>query len=115
MDYDVLKQLEEKSVSSRQAYKLLYKRGASPKPRRAHFVKLRIIIPDEKGVTTFLKVLFFLPMPMFLIRFGMKFVKTDFTSDVPLTKQEMMYLLSHKGIKVKVTTNSGEKILIKTI
>lgn len=44
------------------------------KLKRAHFIKLDITLPNEsKRLNIFLKTLFAIPIPMFLMRFGLKF------------------------------------------
>jgi len=120
MDTGVLLDLQSNRINPKTAYKKLYKReniNRVPFFKRAHFVKLKIIIPDEKGVSIFLRVLFFLPFPILLMRVILSFVKADKwdEDDIPLTKREIMNLITHRGIKVKVNAKSGEKILIKTI
>lgn len=120
MDTGVLLDLQNDRIDPKTAYKKLYKREKIkrvPLFKRAHFVKLKIIIPEEKGVNTFLRVLFFLPFPILLLRIILSFIKTDKwdEDDIPLTKREIMNLISHRGIKVKVNAKSGEKVYIKTI
>jgi hypothetical protein len=63
-----------------------------------------------------LGVLFFFPIPLFFVRFAMKFVKIDkFSDDIPLDKKELVDLITHKGININVRSHSGEKVIIKTI
>ena len=119
MASSTLTRLKNNSITPKIAYKELFKkekRKRIPLFKRAHFIKLRIIIPKEKGVNRFLKVLFFLPFPILILRLILGFVKLDtYSDDIPLTKREIIRLIAHKGVKVKVNTHSGEKILIKTI
>ncbi len=115
MNSDILKRVEEKSLSCRQAYKILYDSSYPTRPRRAHFIKLSINVPEEKGVNIFLKVLFFLPVPLFLFRLIFKFAKFNPDDKIPLTKQEILELVGQKGVYLRVNASSGEKILIKTI
>jgi len=119
MASDTLIRLQSNLISPKSAYEELYK--AEPKSRlpffrRAHFIKLRIHVPGEKGVNTFLKVLFLLPIPIMFLRIMLAFVKTDkYDEDIPLTKRELIKMISYKGVKVHVDAHSGEKVLIKTI
>ncbi len=119
MDTSTLLRLQQNAITPEAAYEELYKKQKPTKVplfHRAHFIKLKIHIPEEKGVNVFLKVLFFIPMPILFLRVIMSFIKMDrFDEDIPLDKKEIMRLISHRGIRVKVNTTSGEKILIKTI
>ncbi|MBN2540010.1 MAG: VanZ family protein [Bacilli bacterium] len=119
MDTTTLVQLQQNAISPEAAYKKMFKYekpARMPLFRRAHFVKLKIHVPEEKGVNVFLKVLFFIPIPIVFLKIIMSFIKMDkFDDDIPLDKKEIMRMISHRGIKVKVNTKSGEKILIKTI
>ncbi len=119
MASSTLTRLKNNSITPKIAYNELFKkekRQRIPIFKRAHFIKLRINVPNEKGANRFLKVLFFFPMPILLLRIVLGFVKMDkYSEDIPLTKREMIRLIAHRGVKVKVNTHSGEKILIKTI
>jgi len=118
MTASTLAKLQTNSISAEAAYKEIYtkKRKRIPLTKRAHFVKLRINIPEEKGVNKFLKVLFFIPTPIFIFRFFMMFIKEDkLGDDMPLNKREILDLITHKGINIDVNTHSGEKVTIKTI
>ncbi len=119
MTTDTLMKLQNNSISAESAYKELFKEEKIrrvPLMKRAHFIKLRIVVPEEKGVNTFLGVLFFLPVPILLLRIILGFVKIDkFDSDIPISKREIINLISYRGVKVQVRTNSGEKVYIKTI
>lgn len=114
MDTGVLLDLQKNKINPKTAYNRLYKQekiNRVPFFKRAHFVKLKINIPDEKGVSAFLRVLFFLPFPILLLRIIFSFIKTDNWNDddIPLTKREMMNLISHRGIKVNVNANQAKK------
>lgn len=116
-----LSKLQDNAITPKIAYDELFKkekRVRIPLFNRAHFIKLNISIPGEKGVNRFLKVLFFLPLPLLFVRTILAFIKTDRFSgdeDFPLTKREIIRLISFKGTNVRVNTHSGEKIIIKTI
>lgn len=115
MNDNILVQLHKNEITPKQAYKELYERAPKPKMRRAHFVKLRIKVPEEKGVSTFLGILFALPFPLFIVKFVLKRVKNLDASSLSMTKDELLNLISYKGIKVQVEAASGEKVYIKTI
>lgn len=116
MKNQVYDQLAAGEISVRKAYSELYKTPKVRRYPRAHFLKLRIRTPEEKGVNRFLAFLFWLPMPLFYVRIGLAFVKAkDGNDPLPLPKQEIMKLLSYRGIVVEVDAKDGTKILIKTL
>lgn len=118
MASETLMKLQSNTISAEKAYKDLYKEEKIkrvPFFKRAHFIKLSIKVPDQKGVNAFLRVLFLLPIPILFLRIVFSFVKVDnFESDIPLSKREIMDLIAHRGVKVKVNANGGEKVYIKT-
>lgn len=120
MSTDTLLKLQNNQISPESAYRELYKtekRVRMPFFKRAHFVKLRIRVPGEKGVNTFLGILFFFPIPILFLRILMGFIKSERfeDTDMPLSKREIIRMVSYKGVTLNVKTHSGENILIKTI
>jgi len=115
MKNEILIKLANKEISTKEAYQSLYPKVVQHRRRRAHFVKLRITIPDEVGVTRFLRFLFFFPTPIFLGRMFLRFVKDNDGDNLPITKSELFQMLTTKGILLNVTAKSGEKIYIKTL
>ena len=74
MNYEsILKKVENNELTPELAYKKLYDKKR-PKPgKRATFIKLNIHVPEEgKGINTFLKILFALPIPMIFARMGIR-------------------------------------------
>jgi hypothetical protein len=114
MTNEVLFQLSNKKVSPRTAYKTLYPENRPSRVRRAHFIKLRVIIPEEKGVTRFLALLFLLPTPMFMVRMIFHYVKFE-SGQLPISKKELIDLIAVKGVLISVQAHSGEIIYIKTL
>jgi len=115
MENQTLDRLGRKEIGKRQAYRLLFPKPAKERgPKRAHFIKLRIRIPESKGVTAFLAFLFWIPMPILFARVVLGFVKLD-PEDMPFKKSELIKLIAVRGIKVDVKTTDGVRIFIKTI
>jgi len=110
-----LLKLSTGQLSKTQAYKELYSTPKVSRRRRAHFVKIRIIIPDEKGVTRFLAFLFLLPMPLFFAKIALRHMKNTESNEIPMSKEDLLTMISIKGIKLDVKTHTGEKIYVKTI
>lgn len=116
MNNQVLLECYQKARSPRSAYNELYTPKRLPLRRRAHFIKLKIRIPDEPGVSRFLAILFCLPMPIFMVRVILSFVKLDQTNNqLPIEKKEIMELLRFRGVQVQVRSHDGVRVLIKTI
>ncbi|HPQ61742.1 MAG TPA: hypothetical protein PLH02_02520 [Bacillota bacterium] len=109
-----MKKLSNKEISVKKAYASLYEAEKSPKKHRASFVKLRITIPEEKGVNRFLAFLFFCPIPIFIFRWALRLAKTDLQAESGLSKKDIIELVSTKDIFIDVKTESGEKIRIRT-
>lgn len=111
---DVLTNLQNQTISAKEAYQELYGKPKKVKgPRRAHFIRLKIRTSDDKAANRLLGILFALPVPLGLVRFGLRFVKNEET--LPMPKKELFDLISHKGIKVQVKTQSGDTVYIKTL
>ncbi|MCK4551335.1 MAG: hypothetical protein KAU02_00355 [Tenericutes bacterium] len=114
-----LAKLQDNEITPEKAYNEIYKKRKRKKVpffRRASFIKLNIRVPDQKGVNRFLRVLFFMPFPIVIMRIILSFVRLDkYSDDIPFTKSELIGIIQHRGIKIEVDSHSGEKILIKTI
>jgi len=115
MSDSALLRLSQKEISIEEAYSEMFPKKKKKTKGRAHFVILRFKIHDSKGVSRFLNILFFLPMPLvfvkMFIRLGMKHANIE---DMPLSKEEIMELLKYK-VKVEVNSSEKDHILIKTI
>jgi hypothetical protein len=111
---EILNELSEKKRSKKEVYRALYPKPR--KPRQAHFVKLKIAIPDEKGVSRLLSILLFLPAPMFLVKWIMRrAVKEKYLEQSGLAKADIMKLVSMAGVRVFVHAKDGTRVAIKTI
>jgi len=112
MSNPILLDLKDQVITTKEAYNELYKPKKAKKLRRAHFVKIKVRVPDDKTANRFLAFFLFFPFPLFLVRVGLRFVKNE--EDLPLSKNEIYELISYRGIKVCVNSKSGEKVYIKT-
>jgi hypothetical protein len=115
MTNDILSQVKDNALSPKAAYKELYLAKPSRKPKKAHFVRIHIHVPEDKTANRLLRFFFLLPVPLVLVKIGLHYVKTEENESIPFTKQEILELISYRGIKVSVKTKSGEDIFIKTI
>ncbi|MBU0996608.1 MAG: hypothetical protein KKE16_01020 [Firmicutes bacterium] len=113
MSNEILLGLRDRSLTPKEAYKELYPKQKTQMLRRAHFVKIRIRIPDDKAANRLMRIIFLLPAPLFFVKFFLRFMKDDQES-LPLSKKEIYELISYRGIKIQVKTTSGENISIKT-
>ncbi len=114
MSNEILLGLRDQSITPKAAYKELYPKQKIQALRRAHFVKIRIRVPEDKTANRLMRILFLLPAPLFFVKFFLRFMKDEQTDSIPLTKQEIYQLISYRGIKIEVKTTSGEHISIKT-
>lgn len=113
-DQEILQALQDNEISTQKAYKYIYNHEPMMVTNHAHFVKLNIIVPDEEGATKFLKVLFFFPIPLGLVKFGLMFVKNEYLPD-EFSKEDILDIITQKGIKVDVKAKDGVIVNIKTI
>ena len=106
MNYEnVLNQLVDNTISVDQAYNKIYKPANIKPGKRAFFVKMRIKVPEEgKGVNTFLRILFAIPLPMIFARMGLRiagrFAKIDDDVDLKLISKMLKYS-RHTSVKVE--------------
>ena len=115
MKNQTLVRLGRKEINTRQAYRELFPKPKGHRgPKRAHFIKFRIRIPESKGLTAFLAFLFWLPTPILFVRVILGFVKLD-QEDLPFTKQELIRLIAVRGVKVEVKSTEGVRVYLKTI
>ena len=78
----VLEQVERNELTAQDALNKLYPVKKSKPGKRAFFVKMNVRVPEEgKGINTFLKILFAIPIPLIFARIGLRiakrFMKTD--------------------------------------
>lgn len=102
----ILKMVATGKLSPLEAYELMYE----PRPRKGRFVKLSMIINDHPMVSSFVNVLFFLPIPIAL---GKPFIKKGFKkADISPDLYNIIKKYSG-GTKVKVKTKEAKiKIMI---
>ena len=113
MKYDkVLRQIENQELTSQEAYNLLYPEVPTKKVKpgkRAHFIKMRITIPEEgKGLNTFLRILFAIPIPMIFARMGLRFANR-FVDEQDVDLKELSHLLKYsRNTRVNVDTDDAK-------
>ncbi len=115
--YEVLNQLNQKQIERKEAYKMLYQTPKERKPRRAHFVKIKIRIPESRGVTILLKVLFALPIHIGLVKLFLpkRKLSEPISEEFDISPLDLIDLIAIKGVKVDIQTKTNERIYIKTI
>ncbi len=118
MNYEkVLNKLESNELTPDLAYKELYPVKKTKPGKRAHFIKMRIHVPDEgKKVNGFLKVLFALPIPIMFARIGLGFAKrfTDM-EDQEIDFNEIARLLKYSKHTCVSIDSKDAQIDIKII
>ncbi len=113
MKYDkVLSKLENQELTPELAYKELYKEKRQKPGKRATFVKLNIKVPEEgKGINTFLRILFALPIPLVFARWGLRLGKRfgNLEEQEDFDIDEILYMLKYsKGTKISVDAKDAQ-------
>jgi len=110
MKYEkVLQQIENGELTSQEAYSMLYTPQPSDMGKRAHFIKMRINVPEEgKGVNTFLRILFAIPFPMIFARMGIR-LADRFVKDQDIDFKAIGQLLKYsKNTRVHVDSKDAQ-------
>ena len=104
----VLKKLENSELTVNDAYKELYPVSKSRGGKRAYFIKMSIRIPEEgKGLNTFLRILFAIPIPMMFARMGLR-LGGRFIKDENFDINEISKLLKYsKNTKISVESQDA--------
>lgn len=120
MSYNpILKQLESGSIDAEKAYEKLFVPTIKQGGKRAFFVKMRIQVPEEgKGVNTFLKILFMIPIPLIFARFALRIFGNKINeglSDVDFDVKDILELIKYsRHTKIQVESDDA-RIDIKII
>ena len=73
---NILKDIEDGKITAQEGLDKLYPKKKVKYGKRASFIKLKVQVPEEgKGVNTFLRILFALPIPMIFARLGLRLGK----------------------------------------
>ncbi len=83
--------------------------------KKINFLIIRIKIKDEPVVSFFLKLLFLLPFPLFIIRVIINFIPKKVLSDAPIEKEDLKTMLTAKGVLIDIHSKDGDHIYMKTI
>ena len=108
----VLQKIKDGEMTSKEALNILYQEKKSKTTKmgkRATFIKMNINVPDEgKGVNTFLKILFALPIPMIFARMGIRFAGR-FVDDKDIDLNDIGKMLKYsKNTKVQVESKDAQ-------
>jgi hypothetical protein len=69
----VLRKLERGEIDANAAYKEMFEPSIKEGGKRAFFVKMKVQVPEEgRGVNTFLKILFMIPIPLIFARLAIR-------------------------------------------
>lgn len=113
---EVLNKLSKKEIDCKEAYEMLYPNIKHVKARKAHFVKLSVRVPDSNAANFFIRLLFLLPIPIWLVKMILRRrLNQHVTNDIPISFNDLISLASIKGTHVKVIASDNTKVLIKTI
>jgi hypothetical protein len=99
MTNEILVQISQGLMKPREAYRELYRTPRVARKGRAHFLKLRIRIPGEKGTNALLGFLFLFPLPLFVVRLFLRKLKPEsMGGEITITPAEIMELIRYRGI-----------------
>ena len=114
--YDlVLKKLENNEITSEEALKELYPVKTKRMGKKAYFVKMKIVVPDEgKGVNTFLKILFAIPLPIIFARIGLR-IGGRFIKDEDLDISEISKMLKYSKNTIVNIDSKDAQVQIRVI
>lgn len=107
----VLSQIESGELTSQEALNILYpdNQQLPSKPgKRATFIKINITIPEEgKGLNTFLKLLFAIPIPIGFARMGLR-LANRFVKDDDIDIKEISKMLKYaKNTKIQIESKDA--------
>lgn len=105
----VLQQIEDGDITSQEGMKLLYPEPKQKIGKRAHLIKMNIHVPEEgKGINTFLRILFAIPIPMIFARIGLRFAGR-FVKDEDIDLKEIGKLLKYsRNTRVHVDSKDAQ-------
>ncbi len=115
----VLRKIESGELDPDKAYDLLYTPSIKEGGKRAFFIKMSIKVPEEgKGVNTFLKILFMIPIPLIFARIALRFLRSkveDSMKDVDFGIDDIIELIKYsKHTRVQIDSDEAQ-IDIKVI
>lgn len=115
----VLKKLERGDIDAEHAYKEMFVPTIKDSGKRAFFVKMKIQVPEEgKGVNTFLKILFMIPIPLIFARFALKLFGSKIKEGlegVDFDVKDILEMIKYsKHTRIHIDSNDA-KIDIKVI
>lgn len=108
---NVLRRIEKEELTAQEALELLYPDipvTPSKYGKRAMFVKFNIVVPEEgKGLNTFLKILFCLPIPIMFARIGIR-IASRFVDTEEFDIKEIGKMLKYsKNTRIKVESKEA--------
>jgi len=115
----VLKKLERGDIDAELAYKEMFVPTIKEGGKRAFFVKMNIQVPEEgKGVNTFLKILFMIPIPLIFARLAIRLFGNKINESlegVDFDIKDILEMIKYsKHTRIHVDSNDA-KIDIKII
>ena len=114
--YEVLTEVKQNQLKPHKAYQLLFHYPKERKARKAHWVRVKISIPESKGVSLLLGVLLALPIHIGMIKWIVsKRANRPISDQFQFTPKELLEMIAIKGVKVNIQTKTNERIRISTV
>ncbi len=109
----VLQKIEKNELTAYEGMEQLYPEKSAKLGKRAFFIKMSIKVPEEgKGVNTFLRILFAIPIPIMFARMGLRFAGRFVKADEIDMKEISKLLKYSRNTSIQVDSRDA-KVNIK--
>ena len=106
----VLEKIEKNELTAYQALDQLYPVKKIKPGKRAFFIKMSLKVPEEgKGLNTFFRILFAIPIPIMFARMGLRFA-SRFVKLEELDMKEISRLLKYSK-NTQISVESKEALI----
>lgn len=85
------------------------------KLKQSWFTIIRIRSKEHKVTIFFINTLFFLPIPLIWMKLLIRFLPSKALKELPVEKQELMKLISARGIIIDIRSKNGDGVFIKNL
>ena len=109
----VLQKIENNELTAYEGMKKLYPEKKVKPGKRAFFIKMSVKVPEEgKGLNTFLRILFAIPIPIMFARMGLR-LSRRFIKDDDIDMKEISNLLKYSRNTTIEVDSTDAKVNIK--
>lgn len=112
---EVLLELYENKININKAYKSIYNNKKRKRLRRARYIRIQITVSESRFATILLKTIFFLPIPIWLLKIFMKNSDQVISESFPMKIKDLLKHGIYREMFIKVNSKDGTKVLIKSV